>query len=80
MLLAPEPTDDVREQSGRRAAALFAAADERFVATLPPKIATQRAVYRGLCGMACASLTWLDGLEIADADVARAARNVHRTR
>ncbi|WFC94486.1 hypothetical protein MBRA1_001116 [Malassezia brasiliensis] len=80
MLLAPEPTDDVREQAGRRTAALFAAADERFVATLPPKIATQRAVYRGLCGMACASLTWLDGLEIADADVARAARNVHRTR
>ncbi|WFD01838.1 hypothetical protein MOBT1_000518 [Malassezia obtusa] len=78
MLLAPEPHHEVREQSGRRAAALFHAADDRFLATLPPKIARQRAVYRGLCGMACATLTWLDGLEVSDADVAHAERSLSR--
>ena len=36
----------------------------------------KRQVYRGLCGMACAPLTWLDGLEISDADVHRAERQL----
>ncbi|WFD41753.1 hypothetical protein MPSI1_000389 [Malassezia psittaci] len=78
MLVAPEPHHEVHKLNRHRAAMLFSHADDRFLATLPPSMARQRIIYRGLCGMACATLTWLDGLEVSEAEVARAARDVAR--
>lgn len=75
MLVPPQPSAAPRHAaSAPRATALFTAADERFAATLPEPIARKRIVYRGLCGMACPTLTWLDGLELAEADVDVAER------
>jgi len=82
MLVAPAPDEAPPPQprhgrgdssASADAAALFRAADAPFFATLPRHIAERRRVYRGLCGMACAALTWLDGLEMDEADVAFAA-------
>ncbi|WFD30161.1 hypothetical protein MSPP1_001178 [Malassezia sp. CBS 17886] len=60
------------------ASALYCAADARFEATLPRDLAQKRSVYRGLCGMACATLVWLDGLLLADVDVRCAERQLER--
>ena len=66
------------EPAHTHAAALFKAADSRFAATLPQRLALQRRLYRGVCGMACQALAWLDGLEIGEADIAAAAAHVRR--
>ena len=82
MLLPPEPAAEAafiepeHAMDSARTAALFRAIDERFQCTLPMHVLQKRQVYRGLCGMACAPLTWLDGLEISDADVHRAERQL----
>ncbi|PKI85772.1 hypothetical protein MVES_000725 [Malassezia vespertilionis] len=81
ILLPPEPRDAFHARDtalGSRAAALFASADKRFVATLPHTIAAKRVLYRGLCGMACDTLTWLDGLELTDTEVEHAADVLRR--
>lgn len=77
MLLAQDPgAEPPAEPAHSQASALFRAADHRFAATLPHRLALVRRLYRGVCGMACISLVWLDGLELSDADVAAAAAHV----
>ena len=79
MLLAKDPAAEApSEPAHTHAAALFKAADSRFAATLPQRLALQRRLYRGVCGMACQALAWLDGLEIGEADIAAAAAHVRR--
>lgn len=51
---------------------LFAASDLRFARTLPPNLKLQRLLHRGMLAMACANLTWLDGLLIDEEEVLRA--------
>ena len=83
MLLPPEPSDTTpgsdHAADGARATVLFQAADQRFVATLTRHTLQKRRVYRGLCGMACASLTWLDGLELEERDVQEAEQQLRST-
>ncbi|WFD33687.1 hypothetical protein MCUN1_000500 [Malassezia cuniculi] len=77
MLLPKDPAaPPPLEPAHTHAAALFKAADRRFSATLPHHLAVQRRLYRGVCGMACPALTWLDGLELSDAEVSAAAAHV----
>ena len=81
-LVPPEPSGGASgahaAAMGARATDMYIAADERFAATLPRALATQRRVYRGLCGMACGTLTWLDGLELRAEDVAEAEWRVRQ--
>lgn len=83
MLLPPVPPADPPAESERamdaaRTASLFQAADAPFQRTLSTHTLQKRRIYRGLCGMACATLTWLDGLELSDADVQCAAQQLER--
>ena len=83
MLVPPEPTVEAPVESehvkdSARTASLFHAADKHFQSTLPGHLLQKRRVYRGLCGMACNTLTWLDGLEIDEQDILRAEQQLRR--
>lgn len=82
MLLPAEPAagelGTQHAADGARYAALFRAADRAFVTTLPRATAYKRYLYRGLCGLSCASLTWLDGLEVLEGELERAEHLIAR--
>lgn len=57
---------------------LFAASDLRFARTLPPHFKLERLLHRGMLAMACANLTWLDGLLIDEDEVVQADEYLRR--
>ncbi|GAC76659.1 protein phosphatase 1, regulatory subunit, and related proteins [Moesziomyces antarcticus T-34] len=69
--LATETERRARE-AGANYSALFMAADARFVKTLPKMFFERRLLHRGLLAMACAKLTWIDGLTVAQEEVEQA--------
>lgn len=69
--LATETERRARE-AGANYSALFMAADARFVKTLPKMFFERRLLHRGLLAMACAKLTWIDGLAVAQEEVEQA--------
>lgn len=65
-------TERRAREAGANYSALFMAADARFVKTLPKVFFERRVLHRGLLAMACAKLSWIDGLTVAQEEVDQA--------